>query len=118
MKKLFIYVSTLVIVSLLCVSNIKVNAAYNYTPDKDEIASAESLVAMKSVDSSNLVDVNGNLISGEYSFGSLYDVADDEENIYNHCHSDAGVSVVQNGSSGKRRCPDDMEHNDFKQVIW
>ena len=39
MKKLFIYVSTLVIVSLLCVSNIKVNAAYNYTPDKDEIAS-------------------------------------------------------------------------------
>ena len=82
MKKLFIYVSTLVIVSLLCVSNIKVNAAYNYTPDKDEIASAESLVAMKSIDSSNLVDKNGNLISSEYSFGSLYDVADDEENIY------------------------------------
>ena len=93
MKKLFIYVSTLVIVSLLCVSNIKVNAAYNYTPDMDEIASAESLVAMKSIDSSNLVDKNGNLISSEYSFGSLYDIADDEENIY-ICDGSNNVVVV------------------------
>ena len=42
MKKLVIYISTLVIVCLLSFSNIEVNAAYNYTPDMDEIASAES----------------------------------------------------------------------------
>ena len=93
MKKLFIYISTLVVISLLCVSNLKVNAAYNYTPNMDEIASAESLVAMKSVDSSNLVDKNGNLISSEYTFGSLYDIADDEENIY-ICDGSNNVVVV------------------------
>lgn len=93
MKKLVIYISTLVIVCLLSCSNIEVNAAYNYTPDMDEIASAESLVAMKSIDSSNLVDKTGNLISSEYSFGSLYDIADDEENIY-VCDGSNNVVVV------------------------
>ena len=93
MKKLVIYISTLVIVCLLSFSNIEVNAAYNYTPDMDEIASAESLVAMKSIDSSNLVDKTGNLIVSEYSFGSLYDIADDEENIY-VCDGSNNVVVV------------------------
>lgn len=93
MKKLFIYISTLVVICLISFSNIKVNAAYNYTPDMEEIASAESLVPIKSVDSSNLVDASGNLISTEYSFGSLYDIADDEENIY-LCDGSNNVIVV------------------------
>ncbi len=82
MKKVIIILWSLTITILFFGQMILPKAAYIYTPDGEDVSSAESLVATKSIDSSNLTDINGNLVSKNYTFGSLYDVADDEEHIY------------------------------------
>lgn len=82
MKKVLIMICICIFMGLVFTKEIQIEAAYIYTPDQEEIACAESLVARASIDSSNLTDIYGNLVSSHYQFGKLYDVADDEQQIY------------------------------------
>ncbi len=80
MKKIYII---LCILFLYLISfKIDFQAAYNYDPKGNVISSAEALVAVNSIDASNLVDKDNNLVSSLYSFGKLTDVATDNELIY------------------------------------
>lgn len=56
------------------------SAAYNYDPFGDAIASAEALIARKVVDSSNLLDREGE--SAGYVFGALADVFAHEDRVF------------------------------------
>lgn len=71
----------LIVSSIVAISIVDVKAAYNYGPN-GIVTSAEATVAKQIIDSSTLVDSSGNLISGEYSFGELADVAVYENMVY------------------------------------
>lgn len=68
---------------------VPLQAAYNYSPIGEVIASAEALVATKVVDSSNLVDTTGERVN--IKFGQLSDVVGFEDRIF---ITDASNSVV------------------------
>ncbi|MCK9536259.1 MAG: hypothetical protein M0R05_01505 [Bacilli bacterium] len=70
MKKLIIFIFIIYIV--FAFFSLRINAAYNYGPFGEVVASAEALIAQKVVDSSNLTDTDGKKC--EYVFGELVDV--------------------------------------------
>lgn len=90
MKKLFI-IFTFLIVFLI---SPNVNAAYNYTPMGDVIASAEALISKRVVDTSNLIDLNGEKTN--INFGALVDVMGFEDKIYLVDNSNNQVIVLDN----------------------
>lgn len=80
MKKIFIY--AFLLCGLLTFSTLESHASYNYGPG-DIVPSSESIHVSRVVDSSNLADTTGvSVDKSVYQFGSLYDVATDDEHIY------------------------------------
>lgn len=87
MKKIIILFLFLLISSVFFF--VPVNAAYNYSPLGEVIASAEALVSQKVVDSSNLEDTTGARVN--LQFGELSDVVGFEDRVF---ISDASNSIV------------------------
>ncbi|MDD3999569.1 MAG: 6-bladed beta-propeller [Bacilli bacterium] len=88
MKKILIIL--LLIISFIV--PLKADAAYNYSPIGDVIASAEAMILNSIVDSSNLKDANGDEV--ELVFGDLVDVFGFEDRVFLVDNSAGSVYVL------------------------
>lgn len=107
-KILLLAISLLLIFSY---SKISVQAAYNYGPDGKMVDSAESLVAIRSVDVSNLMDTSDELVSSVYQFGDLCDVATDGNLIYLCDATNNCIVVLDQNYRFLHSFPDGIENN-------
>jgi len=92
MKKLTALSILILILSLA--STLRVKAAYNYNPLGDVIASAEALISSKVVDSSNILNVDGD--NENIQFGELVDVTSYENRIFVVDRSNSAIYVLDN----------------------
>lgn len=90
MKKIMTFILTLGLIASL--SSVGLNAAYNYSPLGDVIASAEALIAARVIDSSNLTDVNG--ADANLTLGTLVDVCSFGSRVYLVDNSSGAVHVL------------------------
>lgn len=103
MKKLF----TLGLFFVIILSIPKVNAAYNYSPLMEVIASAEALIINQVVDSSNIVDENNERVN--VKFGSLVDVATHNDEIFIVDSSNNKIHVLDGSFRYKASFPDSSD---------